>query len=78
MIMRLLAEHRGPNKQCEALDAMGAAALHAATAHQHRDAPLDADAKALALFERCRSFIGMALRRFAAAALRNAGRASCL
>ena len=39
------------------------------TAHQHRDAPLDAGAKALALFERCRSFIGVALRRFAAAAV---------
>ena len=52
----IVGEHRGANKQCEALGAFGTAALHAAAAHQHRDAPLDAGAKALALLERWRSF----------------------
>ena len=48
--------------------------VHAATAHQHRDATLDAGAKALALLELRRPFIGLALRRFGAATLRNANR----
>src|SRR6202162_3838154 len=70
--------HRRANKQREALGAFGAAALHAATAHQHRDAPFDAGAKALALLERRRLFVGLALRRFAAAALRDADRADAI
>src|SRR3982075_2646483 len=70
----VVGEHRRADQQREALGAFGAAALHAATAHQHRDAPLNAGAKALALFERRRSFVGLALRRFAAAALGNAYR----
>src|SRR6201981_958589 len=68
----LLGEHRGANKQCEALGAFGTATLHAAAAHQHRDAPFDAGAKALALLERRRSLETLALRRLAAAALWNA------
>jgi len=40
-------------------------------AHQYRDTSLDAGAKALALLERRRSLVGLALRRFAAAALGN-------
>src|SRR5260370_2202814 len=67
----VVGEPRGADEQREALGALGAAALHAATAHQHRDASLDAGAKALALLERRRSFVGLALRRFAAAALGN-------
>src|SRR5258707_7752222 len=67
----VVGEHRGADEQREALGAFGAAALHAAPAHQHRDASLDAGAKALALLERRRSFVGLALRRFAAAALGN-------
>src|SRR5215470_15846835 len=68
----IIGEHGGANKQCEALGAFGAATLHAAAAHQHRNAPLDAGAKALALLECRRSFESLALRRPAAAALRNA------
>src|SRR5258708_6167064 len=67
----VVGEHRRADKQCEALGAFGAATLDASPAHQHRDAPLDAGAKALALLERRRSFVGLALRRFAAAALGN-------
>src|ERR1700680_1541203 len=74
----VVGEHSRANKQREALGAFGAAALHAATAHQHRDAPLDAGAKALALLERRRFFVGLALRRFAAAALRYADRADAI
>src|SRR5712675_2359214 len=70
----VVGEHRGANEQREALCALGAATLHAATAHQHRDAPFDAGAKALALLERRRLFVSLALRRFASAALRNADR----
>jgi len=47
----IVGEHRGADKQREALGAFGAATLHAAAAHQHRDAPLDTGTKALALFE---------------------------
>src|SRR4029077_9371641 len=50
------------------------ATLHAAAAHQNRDAALDAGAETLAVFERCRSLIGLALRSFMAAPLRNASR----
>src|SRR5258707_12510912 len=48
----VVGEDRRTNKQRETLGAFGAATLHAATAQQHRDAPLDAGAKALALPER--------------------------
>jgi hypothetical protein len=68
MIMRLL--DRGADKQREALGAFGTAALHVATAHQHRNAPLDAGTEALALLECRRSFVSLASRRLAAAAPR--------
>src|SRR3977135_1061590 len=67
-----VGENSRADQQREALGAFGAAALHAATAQQHRDAPLDAGAKALALLECRRFFVGLALRRFAAAPLWNA------
>src|ERR1700730_8722165 len=70
----VVGEHSRANKQREALGAFGAAALHAATAYQHRDAPLDAGAKALALLECRRPLVGLAWRRLAAAALWNADR----
>src|SRR5208282_5575163 len=70
----VVGEHRGANEHRKALGAFGAATLHAATAHQHRDATLDAGAKALALLELRRPFVGLALRRFGAATLRNAYR----
>lgn len=67
-----VGEYRRADKQSEALDAFGAATLHAAPAHQHRDASLNAGAKALALFERRRFVVGLAWRGFTAATLRNA------
>jgi hypothetical protein len=39
-VHEIVSEHRGTNKQFEALSALRQAALHAAAAHQHRDAPL--------------------------------------
>ncbi len=73
--MRLLASTAAPTNNAKHSPPFGAAALHAAAAHQYRNAALDAGAKALALFERRRSFVGLlALRRLAAAALRNADR----
>src|ERR1700730_9185332 len=68
----IIGEHRGADKQREALGAFGAATLHAAAAHQHGYAPLDAGTEALALLECGRSFVSLALRRLAAATLRNA------
>ena len=70
----IVGEHGSANEQVEALGALGEATLHAAAAHQHRDAALDASAKTLAVLECARSFAGFALRRPAAAALRNRGR----
>jgi hypothetical protein len=60
---RLLASIAAPG-------AMGAATLHAAAAHQYRDAALYASAKTLAVLN-ARDRVGFALRRRAAAALRN-------
>src|SRR5258708_11323380 len=51
------------------LATFGETALHAATAEQHRDAPLDARAKALAVLELPALLIGFALGRFSAAPL---------
>src|SRR5713226_9673224 len=46
-----IGEHGRCDPQLESLAAFGETALHAATAEQHRDAPLDACAKALAILE---------------------------
>src|SRR5580700_739376 len=70
----VVGEHRGGNEQSEALGAFGAATLHAAAAHQYRDAPLNAGTEALALLECRRSFVVPALRRLAAATLRDRDR----
>jgi integrase len=70
----IVGEHRSGDEQGEAIGAFGAAALHAATAHQYRDASLDAGAKALALLKRRRPFESLALWRLVAAALGNAHR----
>jgi hypothetical protein len=67
----IVGVHRGADKQREALGAFGAT-LHAAAAHQHGNAPLDAGTEALALLECGRSFVSLALRRLAAATLWNA------
>src|SRR5215469_8120274 len=70
----IVGEHCSTNEQFEALGALGEATLHAAAAHQHRDAALNASAKTLTVLECTRSFAGFALRRPAAAALRNRDR----
>jgi len=49
--MRLLASTAGRDPQLESLSAFSETALHAATAEQHRDAPLDARSEALAVLE---------------------------
>src|SRR5579864_6867094 len=68
----IVGEHGGGDEQGEALGTFGAATLHAAAAHQHRDASLDAGTKALALLECRRSFVSLTLRRLVPATLRNA------
>jgi hypothetical protein len=50
-VHEIVGEYCRSDPQFEALVALGKAALHAATAEQDRDAPLDAGAKALALLE---------------------------
>ena len=72
MIMRLLASTAAATNSSKRSRAFGETALHAATAEQHRDAPLDAGAKALAVLERRGSFIGLAFGGFGAAPLRYA------
>src|SRR5256886_4615132 len=71
-VHEIVGEYCRSDPQFEALVALGKAALHAATAEQDRDAPLDAGAKALALLEVRALLVCFALRRFLAAALRNA------
>ena len=71
-VHEIVGEHCRSDPQFEALVALGKAALHAATAEQDRDAPLDAGAKALALLEVRALLLGFALRTSLAAALRNA------
>jgi hypothetical protein len=70
--MRLLVEHGGRDAQLEALAAFCETTLHAATAEQHGDAPLDTRAKALAVLELRTLLVCFALRRFGATTLRNA------
>src|ERR1700730_6933355 len=69
---QVVGEHSRSNPQLEAISSLGETALHAATSEQHRDAPLDAGAKALALLEVRALLVCFALRSFLAAALRNA------
>src|SRR6266480_1857065 len=68
----VVGEHSRSNPQLEAVMSLGETSLHAATSEQHRDAPLDAGAKALALLEVRALLVGFALRISLAAALRNA------
>src|SRR3954462_15072901 len=69
---QVVGEHSRSNPQLEAISSLGETALHAATSEQHRDAPLDAGAKALALLEVRALLVRFALCSFLAAALRNA------
>src|SRR5262245_59086396 len=68
----IVGEHGGADPQLEAVRSLGETALHAATSEQHRDAPLDAGAKALTLLEGSAALVGLALLGLLAAALRNA------
>src|SRR5450755_1872580 len=65
----VIGEHGRRDPQLESLAAFGETALHAATAEQHRDAPFDTCAKALAVLELPGLLIGFALGRFGAASL---------
>src|SRR5216683_330549 len=71
-VHEIVGEYCRSDPQFEALVALGKAALHAATAEQDRDAPLDAGAKALSCLEVRTLFVCFAFRRLLAAALRNA------
>src|SRR5260221_8845300 len=66
---QVVGEHGGCDPQLKTLATLSETALHAATAEQHRDAPLDAGAKALAVLELPALLIGFALGRFDAAPL---------
>ena len=57
----IVGEHCRADPQLEALASLCKAALHAATAGQHGDAPLDAGSKALALLKRYTLFERFAL-----------------
>src|SRR5580704_5705764 len=67
---QIVGEHRSADEQLEALAALGETALHAATAEQHGDAPLDAGPKALPVLEGGPLLDCFALGRPLAAALR--------
>jgi hypothetical protein len=47
----IVGEHGGTDPQFEAVASFGETALHAAASEQHRDASLDAGAKALTILE---------------------------
>src|SRR5260370_10051916 len=66
---QVVGEHGGCDPQLKALATFGETTLHATAAEQHRDAPLDARAKALAVLELAALLIGFALGRFSAAPL---------
>src|SRR5271166_3654421 len=68
----IVGEHGRRDPQLKALATFSETTFHAATAEQHRDAPLDTCAKALAGFELRALLIGFALGRFDATPLRNA------
>src|SRR5580765_1401316 len=60
---QVVGEHGGCDPQLKALATFGEATLHATAAEEHRDAPLDARAKALAVLELPALLIGFALGR---------------
>src|SRR6202140_2470463 len=63
---QVVGEHGGCDPQLKALATFGETALYATAAEQHRDAPLDARAKALAVLELPALLIGFALEGFGA------------
>src|SRR6202051_3120065 len=56
----VVGEHSRRDPQFKALAAFGKTAFHSATAEQHRDAPLDACPKALAVLELRTLLVGFA------------------
>ena len=68
----VVGEHSGANPQFEAVASFGETALHAAASEQHRDAALDAGAKALTILECGAALVRFAPRCSLAAPLRNA------
>src|SRR6516164_4385493 len=71
-VHQVVGEHGSADQQLEAFAAFGQTALHAATAEQHGDAPLDAGPEALSVLEGQRLLAGFALRRSPATGLRDA------
>src|SRR6516165_2530023 len=68
----VIGQHRGAHQNLEAIASFCPAAFHSSAAEQHGDAPLDADAKALALFELRAALHNVLLRALLATALRDA------
>src|SRR5262249_58744466 len=68
---KVVGEHCCTHPQFKALDPLGKAALHAATAGQHGDASLDTGTKALALLEWCTLLVRRALGILSTATLWN-------
>ena len=60
----VVGEHSCADPQLEAVASLGETALHAAASEQHRDAPLDAGAKALTLLEGRALLVRFALAAF--------------
>src|SRR5438094_527586 len=69
---QIVGQYRRSHQHLETFAAFGPASLHPPAAKQHRDATLDADAKALALLERPAALQRFPLRRLLPATLRNA------
>src|SRR5437899_2102341 len=68
----VVGEHGGADPQLEAVASLGETALHASASEQHRDAPLDASAKALTFLEDHAALVSFASCCPCAATLRNA------
>ena len=68
----VVGEHSGAHPQFEAVASFGETALHAAASEQHRDASLDAGAKALTILECRAALVRFAPRCSLAAPLRDA------
>ena len=68
----VIRKHSGSHQQFESLAALGEATLHATTAEENRDSPLDAGTKALTILEAWAFLVGCLGRRFFPATLGNA------
>ena len=72
ILHEVVGEHSGAAPQFEAFASFGETALHAAASEQHRDASLDAGAKALTVLECRAALVRLASRCSLAAPRRNA------